>query len=400
MRVRRGLVVLAVFLLAPSARGVDDQPLAAKRLEDSDWVVRALTAKSLGDAQTSRGILWMRDRLGDERNPYVQVFLLKSLLSFPLKDLVRVGQVPLVPAAVRSLGSKNAYVRGQARALLEKLTGEKAGEKRADWEKWWEARKDGFSFPKDSKDAAAAPKGVQEVLEATTSKETVFEEFVYGARRNGLEVVFVLDQTGSMQPTIDAAKARILEICEYVSLLIPKYRVGLVTYDDGAVLSFPLTKEYAALQKKLSGIVAAGGDDIPEGVDKGLASALKPELGWSKHARKVLIVVGDAPPHPEDMEKTVALVEEAARTGWVVSAINVNSSPTTSAAFTGIAKAGNGTAVDAPVQAAGKGPHAPPGGGKLVEEMLILSLGEEHRKALSGFVAEIRAVREAEGKGK
>jgi hypothetical protein len=385
--------VLVGLLLVSPAWGADDRPLAAKRLEDPDWVVRALTAKSLGDTQTSRGILWMRDRLEQEQNQYAQAFILRSLLTFPLKDLVRVGQIPLVPAAIKCLGSKNAHVRDQARALLEKLTGQKAGGKRADWEAWWKAHQDGFAFPKDPAPASKGVKGVEEVLEVTTSKETVFEEFVYGARRHGLEVVFVLDQTSSMQPAIDAAKSRILEICDYVSLLIPKYRVGLVTYDDGAVLSFPLTKEYDALQKKLSQVLAVGGGDTPEGVDKGLASALKPGLGWSKQARKVLIVVGDAPPHPEDMPKTVAMVKEAVQSGWVVSAINVNLSFETAAAFQEIAKAGKGTAVQAPVQETGRGAAAPSGGEHLVEEMLILSLGEEHRKALSGFVAVVRAVR-------
>ena len=380
MRIRT--TVLALLASLPLLAGEDERPLVAKRLDDADWVVRALSAKAIGDTRYVRCVQWLRDRLAKETNEFAQAFMLRALLDFPLEDLARVGGKELIPAALRPLKAKQSYVRKQAEALLEKLTGQKS----PDWQKWWEAEGAAFAFPARPKPAEEGPRDNGGAEEAKTHKDAVFEEFIYGARRDGLEVVFVLDQTGSMQPTIDAAKEKILEICEYVHILIPKYRVGLVTYDDMTMVKFPLTQDYGSLQKKLSSIAAAGGGDVPEGVDKGLLSAAEPKMGWSKNARKGMIVIGDAPPPTEDVPRTLAWATEAAEKGMGVNAISVGASGG-AGTFGQIAAAANGSAV-----------NAGGGGDQLVQQMLVLSMGKEHEKALSGFVDVIKSVRAAEKK--
>lgn len=370
--------LLPLFVLALA--GAEEErgtALLRKRLQSPDWVVRALAAKSVGDTRYANGIPLVRDRLLGESSDYVMAFGLRALAAFPPQTLARVGGKELFPAALKGLQPRSEYVREQAEALLEKLAGRKEAEGRKGWEAWWE--KEGPAFAFSAAPAAPQTDGTDGVTEAKTHKESSFEEYVYDARRRGLEVVFVLDQTGSMAATIQAARESILEICDAIHLLVPKHRAGLVTYDDLAQVKFPLTKDYGALQGKLSRVRAGGGGDSEEGVDKGMAAALDPGMGWTPEARKVLIVIGDAPPRRQDEEASYALAESAAKRGWVVNAILV----------------GGGAYPLRRIAELGKGDSADAGGSKdrLIEQMLILSLGREHEKALAGFLEVARAVK-------
>jgi hypothetical protein len=130
--------------------------------------------------------------------------------------------------------------------------------------------------------------------------------------REGLEVMVCLDETGSMDPVIEAAKSGVARIVSRLRSLAPRFRVGLVTYDDGARLRVPLTADEAALSKAFRRVVAAGGGDEPEGVDKAIALAAAQRVsGWSGKAVRVVLVVGDAPPHEEDVASMMKFVDEA-----------------------------------------------------------------------------------------
>jgi hypothetical protein len=88
--------------------------------------------------------------------------------------------------------------------------------------------------------------------------------------------------------------------------------VGLVTYDEGARLRVPLTGDSGAVERAFRSVVAAGGDDEPEGVDKAIVlAAAQARAGWSGRAVRVVVVVGDAPPHEEDVASLLRFVEAA-----------------------------------------------------------------------------------------
>jgi len=78
------------------------------------------------------------------------------------------------------------------------------------------------------------------------------------------------------------------------------FRIGLVFYRD--YMETYLTKtvafqtDFDAIQLELDKAVAEGGGDIPEAVVEALYAGLS-ELNWSA-ANRVIIALGDAPPHP------------------------------------------------------------------------------------------------------
>ena len=51
------------------------------------------------------------------------------------------------------------------------------------------------------------------------------------------------------------------------------------------------------------------GGDREEAVDEALRVAID-EMKWKKKAKKIIILIGDAPPHKQDMQKTVRLIEK------------------------------------------------------------------------------------------
>ena len=74
----------------------------------------------------------------------------------------------------------------------------------------------------------------------------------------------------------------------------------------------PLTKKLDQAYRALDKVVAGGGGDIPEAIDAGLEQALSlDDVGWSKDANKLLIIMGDAPAHERGLQRAVELARDA-----------------------------------------------------------------------------------------
>ncbi|HSB26909.1 MAG TPA: vWA domain-containing protein, partial [Pyrinomonadaceae bacterium] len=120
-----------------------------------------------------------------------------------------------------------------------------------------------------------------------------------------LEMVFVLDTTGSMGGLIEGAKQRIWGIVNEVmqSSSHPSVKIGLVAYrdrgDQYVTQVLPLTDDLDKVYSTLMNYDAAGGGDGPENVRRALADGLT-RAGWSNSSAnlaQVIFLVGDAPPH-------------------------------------------------------------------------------------------------------
>jgi hypothetical protein len=83
-------------------------------------------------------------------------------------------------------------------------------------------------------------------------------------------------------------------------------------------LSFKTDK----LTSFISTINASGGGDWEEAVLDGVDAAIK-ELSWRKKSKKIIIVIGGSPPHPEDVKPLEALIGEFKRDGGTLSTIDV-----------------------------------------------------------------------------
>lgn len=124
------------------------------------------------------------------------------------------------------------------------------------------------------------------------------------AERPFVEVVFVLDTTGSMGGLIDAAKQKIWSISNQIATgqPTPLVRIGLVAYrdrgDEYVTKLFDLTDDLDAVHAQLMQFKAKGGGDFPESVNEALFVAVN-KVKWSqdKKTLKLIFLVGDAPPH-------------------------------------------------------------------------------------------------------
>ncbi len=118
-----------------------------------------------------------------------------------------------------------------------------------------------------------------------------------------LDVLFLLDATGSMgdeigsiQQTIDSIAARIAQFEPR-----PTLRFGLVSYrDQGDAyvtnLDSNFTSDVNAFRQSLLQVRADGGGDTPEDMNSGLQVAIQ-QMNWSSDSVRLVFLVADAPAH-------------------------------------------------------------------------------------------------------
>jgi Mg-chelatase subunit ChlD len=167
-----------------------------------------------------------------------------------------------------------------------------------------------------------------------------------------LEMVFVIDTTGSMGGLIDGAKQRVWGIINEVmqTKAHPAVRVGLVAYrdhgDQYVTQVLPLTNDLDRVYTTLMDYRADGGGDTPEDVRQALADAVH-KAGWSKPSAgtaQILFLVGDAPPHDDYANEpdTLTTTAEAVRSGMVVNTIECGDAADTRQVWQQIARRGEG----------------------------------------------------------
>jgi Mg-chelatase subunit ChlD len=164
---------------------------------------------------------------------------------------------------------------------------------------------------------------------------------------HAIDVVFAVDTTGSMSGLIEGAKRTVWSIATHIRQTDPNanLRIGLVAYrdagDDYVTRPFSLTSDLDAVYAELTTYEAGGGGDRPEHV----AAALRDALGmrWRAGAKKLVFVVGDAPPaERDDTQPYDILAREAGTTGVVVNTIRCGGDPGTAIAFQRLASLGGG----------------------------------------------------------
>ena len=118
-----------------------------------------------------------------------------------------------------------------------------------------------------------------------------------------LDVLFLLDATGSMEDEIHQLKVTIDEVAQRIHRLPGDVdvRLGMTLYrdefDSFLTSTFDLTPDVGAFAAALSAVVAYGGDDYPEALDEALADALyRPSWRSAAETVQLVFLVADAPP--------------------------------------------------------------------------------------------------------
>jgi len=167
-----------------------------------------------------------------------------------------------------------------------------------------------------------------------------------------MDVVFVLDTTGSMSALIQTAKEKIWAMANEIlrGKPRPRLRIGLVAYRDRrdayVTRTFALTSDLDQVFRNLMGFKAEGGGDTREHVNKALHDAVH-TLAWTeaKGAVKIIFLVGDAPPHMDyddgfDYRKSAS---QAIGKGIMVNTLRIGAITGTEAVWQEIARLADGS---------------------------------------------------------
>src|SRR5258708_30617775 len=155
----------------------------------------------------------------------------------------------------------------------------------------------------------------QSTVAAVDPPDPLIEQPTNNSNDKTLEMVFVLDTTGSMGGLLDGAKQKIWGIINDVmqKQSHPSVKVGLVAYrdkgDDYVTQVLPLTDDLDKVYTRLMKFQAGGGGDTPEDVRQGLADGVQ-KAGWSQSRKglaQIIFLVGDAPPHSYENEPDVLI---------------------------------------------------------------------------------------------
>jgi hypothetical protein len=132
-----------------------------------------------------------------------------------------------------------------------------------------------------------------------------------------VDIVLCLDATASMKNDIDAVRETLIPMLRDIIEDFAAFRIGVVLYkdysDDYLNRVVPFTEDFHQFQQTLNAIRVSGGRDIPEAVYEALYEAAV-KFPWEAEA-KLIILIGDAPPHPRprgeiSKEMVDAAVEE------------------------------------------------------------------------------------------
>lgn len=172
-----------------------------------------------------------------------------------------------------------------------------------------------------------------------------------------IEVAFVLDTTGSMGGLIEGAKRKIWSIATTIADSHPDadIRMGLVAYrdigDDYVTQTHDLTTDIQDLYASLLAVEARGGGDWPESVNEALDVAVN-KLRWTpgNEARRIVFLVGDAPPHMDYAQDTKypATLAVAKQKGITVNAVLAGRARDTERVWRDIAQNGDGRFIPIP----------------------------------------------------
>ena len=117
-----------------------------------------------------------------------------------------------------------------------------------------------------------------------------------------LDVMFVIDTTGSMGDEIDRIKGTLLRVTERLRGLEQEFDLhySAVLYrdlgDEYVTKAHPFTGDIESFVETLQGVRANGGGDGPESLNQGLAHAVSLD-GWREDAARVMFLIADASPH-------------------------------------------------------------------------------------------------------
>lgn len=159
--------------------------------------------------------------------------------------------------------------------------------------------------------------------------------FFVGEALANLDLIFVIDLTGSMWDDIEEVQEQASAIVDEVSE-VSGSRIAIVGYrdlpDTVTFEDYPFSRNKEEILANIDSLTTSGGGDTPEAVYEALLRAINTEAigDWRDGVSKAIILMGDAPPHekgdigspPADYKYTL---EDVAKAAYEVDPANIYS---------------------------------------------------------------------------
>ena len=166
-----------------------------------------------------------------------------------------------------------------------------------------------------------------------------------------VEVVFVVDTTGSMGALIAGAKEKVWYIAQDIVRQNQGagIKMGLLAYrdrgDEYITRIYDLTTDLDQAYANLMSFAAQGGGDAPESVNQALHEAVT-RMSWSQDAStlRLIFLVGDCPPHmdyQDDVHYPISC-EAAQKQGIIINTVQCGAHQETTPFWKKIASLGKG----------------------------------------------------------
>lgn len=143
-------------------------------------------------------------------------------------------------------------------------------------------------------------KGLTEYSATPEDIIPALDRILSGIEGDELELVLCLDTTESMTDDIEAVRSGLPELLAKHAGRFRVFKLGLTMYRDYyeeyVVKRLDFTADRGAFMAEVNRARTMGGRDIPEAVYEALYEALS-GYAWTAKAR-VIVLIGDAPPHP------------------------------------------------------------------------------------------------------
>lgn len=149
---------------------------------------------------------------------------------------------------------------------------------------------------------------------AGSEMEVVFEG--KGTSYKSMDIMFIVDTTGSMSDEMLFLQSEFTAITEEVGTANTRYSVNFYRDegDDYVTKCNDFSSDTRAVQKLLNNEDADGGGDWPEAVAEIMTETMFSK-DWNDDSVKLAFIIFDAPPHEEKTDELLAAVQEAANKG-------------------------------------------------------------------------------------
>ena len=202
------------------------------------------------------------------------------------------------------------------------------------------------------------------------------ESYIDNLAGRSVDLVICLDCTASMSGELSEAQGGIDDLMLFAGNVVSSLRVALVAYrdrrDQFETKAWDFTDDIDLARRRLWTLTADGGGDSPEAVYPALRTAYG-KLDWMLNHTKVLVLIGDGPPHVGRGMQCAQMAAWAAGKGVTTHAIEADTRGVKH--FPEIAAAGGGRCVSLSNR----------GGDSLIIEIAGLTFGERFEDALREF---------------